>query len=77
MTKKNFGWVLYDTACDFEGLPGYCGSRYGSPYVSEVKDAHVYEARKDARRIHIIGVDRICKVSLDASGRPVVVIGRG
>lgn len=74
MTKKNFGWVLYDTDKD---VLGYCGNRHGSPYVNDVKDAYLYRSRKDARVIHIKGIDRILKVSLDADGRPVVVIGRG
>lgn len=78
MTKKNFGWVLYDmTDCADDGLPGYCGSRYGSPYMEEIEDAYVYETRKIARQTYIVGTDRIRKVSLDSNGRPVAVIGRG
>ena len=74
MTKKNFGWVLYDTNKEHDG---YCSDEYGTPYVKDIKHAHVYGTRKDVRYIHIIGTDRILKVSLDVGGRPVAVIGRG
>lgn len=67
-----FGWVIYD-----EDNEAYCGSTYGYPYCSDIKDAYVHQLRKCARRIRMIGVYRILKVSLDAYGRPVAVMGRG
>ena len=78
MVKKNFGWVLYDpTDYRANGLPWYHGGKSGMSYVSDLKDAFVYKTRIVARQIHIIGLDRIRKVSLDTNGRPVAVIGRG
>lgn len=67
---KKHGWILFDT----EKGGGYVlESFYGG---GTPQDAKVFSSRERARKIKLIS-DRVLKVTLDTTGKPCAVIGRG